>query len=121
MDNSIIVTHLNNLQRQFAEIQNISLYYADGVLIASTFPDSSPIDEIGAVSSAFNAISRRAGKLFNVGNIGYTQLFTDNGVILIIDINNEAIAVIQADAKLNANALRPELRRAALAILNQLD
>ena len=120
MDSTLISTHLGNLQKTFVEIKSIAMFYIDGVAIVSTFPETAPIDEIGAVAAAFHAISKRTGKLFDVGSIVNTKLQTEHGTIIFATINDEAVVAIHADSRINTNLLQPELRRTVLAILNQL-
>ena len=121
MNTNIINTHLKNLEKAFPSVDSATLFYSDGITIASTMDDISKIDEWAALAASAHSLANKTTELLNAREIQCSVIKTERKVVVFVSLGDDLVLMVLGQKNLNTAVLVPELKRMMLAMSNLLD
>lgn len=85
---------LRQLRTSLPSVRGVALATSDGVVIASSVPDTDDPNRLAAYAAAANALSRRFTESLQMGEFSETSIQAEGGQALVYQIDGRAILIL---------------------------
>ena len=96
-----IQEELQRLQRSSPDIEATALITMDGLILASTLPDSTEEDRVSAMSAALLSLAERISLELGRGYLEQVFLRGAGGDVLLMAVADQAVLTVMSTGKLN--------------------
>lgn len=115
----MMVERLQDMQAGTPDIEASAVVSVDGLIMASSLPNSVDEDRISAMSAAMLSLGDRIASELERGQLNEVYIRGTNGIIILMAIGEEAVLTVMARNKAKLGLIFLEMRRAT-ADLEQL-
>jgi uncharacterized protein len=116
-----IQEELQRLQRSSPDIEATALITMDGLILASTLPDSTEEDRVSAMSAALLSLAERISLELGRGYLEQVFLRGAGGDVLLMAVADQAVLTIMSHREAKLGMLIYYMRRAAKELTNFLN
>jgi uncharacterized protein len=116
-----IQEELHRLQRSSPDIEATALITMDGLILASTLPDSTEEDRVSAMSAALLSLAERISLELGRGYLEQVFLRGAGGDVLLMAVADQAVLTVMSQREAKLGMLIYYMRRAAKELTNFLN
>jgi uncharacterized protein len=116
-----IQEELQRLQRSSPDIEATALITMDGLILASTLPDSTEEDRVSAMSAALLSLAERISLELGRGYLEQVFLRGAGGDVLLMAVADQAVLTVMSQREAKLGMLIYYMRRAAKELTNFLN
>ena len=116
-----IQEELHRLQRSSPDIEATALITMDGLILASTLPDSTEEDRVSAMSAALLSLAERISLELGRGFLEQVFLRGAGGDVLLMAVADQAVLTVMSQREAKLGMLIYYMRRAAKELTNFLN
>ncbi|MDB5081729.1 MAG: roadblock/LC7 family protein [Chloroflexi bacterium] len=112
---------LHRLQSSSPDIEATALITMDGLILASTLPDSTEEDRVSAMSAALLSLAERISLELGRGYLEQVFLRGAEGDVLLMAVADQAVLTVMSRREAKLGMLIYYMRRAVKELTNFLD
>ena len=116
-----IQEELHRLQRSSPDIEATALITMDGLILASTLPNSTEEDRVSAMSAALLSLAERISLELGRGYLEQVFLRGAGGDVLLMAVADQAVLTVMSQREAKLGMLIYYMRRAAKELTNFLN
>jgi uncharacterized protein len=116
-----IQEELHRLQRSSPDIEATALITMDGLILASTLPDSTEEDRVSAMSAALLSLAERISLELGRGYLEQVFLRGAGGDVLLMAVADQAVLTVMSQREAKLGMLIYYMRRATKELTNFLN
>jgi uncharacterized protein len=116
-----IQEELQRLQRSSPDIEATALITMDGLILASTLPDSTEEDRVSAMSAALLSLAERISLELGRGYLEQVFLRGAGGDVLLMAVADQAVLTVMSQREAKLGMLIYYMRRATKELTNFLN
>ena len=113
IEKQALINRMIQLQAEAPDINAAAVVSLDGLIMASSLPESVSEDRVSAMSAAMLSLGEQINKEVGLGAL--EQLYTrgSNGYVILLAVGTEAVLTVLAGPEAKLGILLLELRKAA--------
>jgi len=113
IEKQALINRMIQLQAEAPDINAAAVVSLDGLIMASSLPESVSEDRVSAMSAAMLSLGEQINKEVGLGEL--EQLYTrgSNGYVILLAVGTEAVLTVLAGPEAKLGILLLELRKAA--------
>ena len=108
---------LSNLNTTSPAIEASALITRDGLIIASTFPETFNQDHLGALTAALFTIGKDTSQLFIGENLEKVSILGEQGRVFVAPVNNDIALTILTNDQQHCEKLYEQITKSIQQIL----
>jgi uncharacterized protein len=108
-----MVTRLRDMQASTPDVEASAVVSVDGLIIASSLPQSVEEDRVSAMSAAMLSLGERIAGELGRGTLSQVYIHGDKGYVLLTAVGSEAVLTVLARESAKLGLVFLEIRRAA--------
>jgi predicted regulator of Ras-like GTPase activity (Roadblock/LC7/MglB family) len=108
----MMVERLQDMQAGTPDIEASAVVSVDGLIMASSLPNSVDEDRISAMSAAMLSLGDRIASELERGQLNEVYIRGTNGIIILMAVGEEAVLTVMARNKAKLGLIFLEMRRA---------
>jgi predicted regulator of Ras-like GTPase activity (Roadblock/LC7/MglB family) len=108
-----MVARLRDMQASTPDVEASAVVSVDGLIIASSLPQSVEEDRVSAMSAAMLSLGERIAGELGRGTLSQVYIHGDKGYVLLTAVGAEAVLTVLARESAKLGLVFLEIRRAA--------
>ena len=112
----LMVECLRELQMRSPEIEASAVVSVDGLIMASSLPDSMDEDRISAMSAAMLSLGDRIALELKRGELNQVYIRGTKGIIVLMAVGDEAVLTVLANHTAKLGLIFLEMRRSTASL-----
>jgi predicted regulator of Ras-like GTPase activity (Roadblock/LC7/MglB family) len=108
----MMVERLQDMQAGTPDIEASAVVSVDGLIMASSLPNSVDEDRISAMSAAMLSLGDRIASELERGQLNEVYIRGTNGIIILMAVGEEAVLTVMARNQAKLGLIFLEMRRA---------
>ncbi|MDY6777430.1 MAG: roadblock/LC7 domain-containing protein [Candidatus Nanohaloarchaea archaeon] len=94
-------------------VEGAAVVRRDGLLIVSSFPEDTEVDQIAAMTASVVGSGETASETLSIGDVDQVTIEAEEGKLVSTGAGDEGILAVLTDPEINMGLLLVEMRKAA--------